>query len=924
MPACCSGPLGSNSPSPSVSPSPSPSATACPPAPFPTSLYPLGAVTTTLTSFDGGAAPVALAGSPAAPGKLLVAVASAAQIFSVDMVTGVNTLLAGGPWTSSAPIPNTQVNAPCCWNDGTGTDAVFGSPVGLAATAGGMLYVTDQLNSLIRSVVVATGATQTLAGKRQYVSSGSGPFAAGAWTGVVGYANGVGSNAIFNKPTGIATDGANLYVADGGSNNIIRAISLATTGVRTLLGGGLTGNNNIGVAAFGCADGAGTNALFRTARSFTGDIASAGVTGLAADAAADKLYVLDMNGIVRVVSSASANFPTTATLMGACLNGTANTARYGGAYAGASLQVNAYGNAAAGGVAVGLSLASGGRLLIADGFNIVRFVNASSGSAEVLAGGGGGCGTLAGYADAAALISGAATSVLFANPSGVWYDAPSGATFVADAGNAVVRAIRIPSVSPSATSSSTPSVTVSPSASRSTSVSPSLSFSATWSSTVSGSLSPSSTVSPSVSSSASLTPSASATASPSASPSVSGSVTASSSVSASASVTATASPSSSLSGSVSWSSSVSGSLTPSVSASSSPSLSSSVSASVTLSSSVSWSSTVSSSLTPSVSPSRSASSSISSSVTVTRSTTISSSVSASVTATTSISVSATPTPVTGYVQVALTLYAPVPVGGGRPARALQSLTPADYSATNLLYAVLALKCDLASITGVSAARISVTSAVAAAAGVSASGLGMAQRNATLAGPALCAQLVAALPPAANPSALPPSGASVALLSLTYQVAPSFLDAVALNVTGDTSLSLVAVSARIAAAAASQAAYSLATSVWNAINGGGSWPVSTFLAAAAPTTWGYAYGAVPQSGALNTSQQVGLGVGIGVTLGVIALVALLMLIWWTMAGARAASSSAAAAAGGGKHLFVADPAASAFAAAIAPAAAQSSA
>ena len=275
------------------------------------------------------------------------------------------------------------------------------------------------------------------------------------------------------------------------------------------------------------------------------------------------------------------------------------------------------------------------------------------------------------------------------------------------------------------------------------------------------------------------------------------------------------------------------------------------------------------------------------------------------------------------MQVAITLLAPTVAAGGAVARALQAaLAPADYSATSLLYALLALKCDLAAITGVAAARVTVTAATPAAAGLSAPALAMAQRNATLAGPELCARLASLAPPL-NASA-PAVAGTAALAALTYQLAPSFLDSIAGNVTGDASTTLELVAARLAAAGSSASAYPLARSVWAAVNGvSAAWPAS-FLAAAAPTTWGYAYGAVPQSGALNTSQQVGLGVGIGVTLGVIALVALLMLIWWTMAGARAASSSAAAAAGGGKHLFVADPAASAFAAAIAPAAAQSSA
>jgi hypothetical protein len=236
----------------------------------------------------------------------------------------------------------------------------------------------------------------------------------------------------------------------------------------------------------------------------------------------------------------------------------------------------------------------------------------------------------------------------------------------------------------------------------------------------------------------------------------------------------------------------------------------------------------------------------------------------------------------------MTLFAPTAVAGARPARALQqSLSPADYTATNLFYVVLALKCDLASIGGVSAARVTVTAASPAAAGLSAPALAMAQRNATLAGPELCAQLAAG---------------TVALAALTYQLAPSFLDGIAGNVTGDTSYTLNLVAARVAAAGSNSAAYPLTTAVWDAINGVGSWPVS-FLAAAAPTIWGYAYGAVPQSGALTASQSDGLAWGIGVSLALMLILAFFCACW-SMQSRRAAAETqlrvaAAGAAAGAK-------------------------
>jgi hypothetical protein len=213
-------------------------------------------------------------------------------------------------------------------------------------------------------------------------------------------------------------------------------------------------------------------------------------------------------------------------------------------------------------------------------------------------------------------------------------------------------------------------------------------------------------------------------------------------------------------------------------------------------------------------------------------------------------VSATPTPVLGFVKVALTLLAPA------------GAAPADYSATSLLYVTLALKCDLADIGGVPAARVTVTAAAPAATGLSVPALAMAQRNATLAGQAACEQL-AALAPAANASA-PTASGSLALATLTYQLAPLAFYSAAGSVTDDTSYTLNLVAARVAAAGSNSSAYSLSTRVWSTINAISAW-ITTFLIAEAPTTWGYS--SVPLN-ALTSQQQLGLGIGIGVPLALI--------------------------------------------------------
>ena len=90
--------------------------------------------------------------------------------------------------------------------DGTGSAATFFNPNGITLL-GNSLYVAETGNSVVRKVVIATGAVTTVAGL----------------AAVPGSANGTGANAQFFLPMGIATDGANLYVGDA-YNRIIREI----------------------------------------------------------------------------------------------------------------------------------------------------------------------------------------------------------------------------------------------------------------------------------------------------------------------------------------------------------------------------------------------------------------------------------------------------------------------------------------------------------------------------------------------------------------------------------------------------------------------------------------------------------------------------------------------------------------------------
>jgi sugar lactone lactonase YvrE len=103
--------------------------------------------------------------------------------------------------------------------DGTGTDAEFNLLKGITI-ADENLYVTDTSNTTIRKIVISSGAVTTFAG---IVDSS------------LGDEDGIGTEASFAYPTGITSDGSNLYVVDS-SSNTVRKIVIATREVTTIAG----------------------------------------------------------------------------------------------------------------------------------------------------------------------------------------------------------------------------------------------------------------------------------------------------------------------------------------------------------------------------------------------------------------------------------------------------------------------------------------------------------------------------------------------------------------------------------------------------------------------------------------------------------------------------------------------------------------
>ncbi|MBM3274233.1 MAG: hypothetical protein FJZ00_03710 [Candidatus Sericytochromatia bacterium] len=103
------------------------------------------------------------------------------------------------------------------FSDGAADSAMLNRPFGLAADAGGNLYVADTDNHRVRKIL-PNGFVSTLAG------------------GDPGFKDGIRTAAQFNFPRGVAVDSAGrVYVADAG-NHAIRVIE--TTGeVKTVAGG---------------------------------------------------------------------------------------------------------------------------------------------------------------------------------------------------------------------------------------------------------------------------------------------------------------------------------------------------------------------------------------------------------------------------------------------------------------------------------------------------------------------------------------------------------------------------------------------------------------------------------------------------------------------------------------------------------------
>jgi sugar lactone lactonase YvrE len=302
-----------------------------------------------------------------------VAVDSAGTLYVADQYNqAIRKVTPAGLVTTPAGLPGTQGKA-----DGTGSAARFAYPAGVAVDSAGNVYVADSSNKAIRKVTPA-GVVTTLAGL------------AGSFVN----ADGTGSAARFNQPSGEAVDNAgNVYVADYG-NNTIRKVTLA--GVVTTLAG----------AGQGSTDGTGSAARFN------------GPTSVAVDSTGN-VYVADYgNHTIRKVTPVGV-VTTLAGLAGSpgSADGTGSAARFG-------INGNFFGPFD------GVAADSADNVYVADSGNgTIRKVS----PAGVVT-------TLAGLAGTYGSADGTGSAARFARPFGVAVDS-AGNVYVADQGNKTIRKV---------------------------------------------------------------------------------------------------------------------------------------------------------------------------------------------------------------------------------------------------------------------------------------------------------------------------------------------------------------------------------------------------------------------------------------------------------------------------------------------------
>ncbi|MEK6152733.1 IPT/TIG domain-containing protein [Flavobacteriaceae bacterium 3-367] len=158
--------------------------------------------------------------------------------------------------------------------NGTGENAQFDNPFGVAVDTEGNVYVADENNHKIRKIT-PNGSVSTLAGSTQ------------------GFVDGTGTNAQFFLPSGVALDGVgNLYVADTGNHKIRK---ITPDGVVTTVAG----------STQGFANGPGTTAKFNQPLGVTIDVEG---NAYVADTGNQKIRMITSIGVVSTLAGTTQGF----------------------------------------------------------------------------------------------------------------------------------------------------------------------------------------------------------------------------------------------------------------------------------------------------------------------------------------------------------------------------------------------------------------------------------------------------------------------------------------------------------------------------------------------------------------------------------------------------------------------------------------
>lgn len=138
-------------------------------------------------------------------GNLIVTEYNSNTIREISLATGFSKTLAG--WY--------RINGGAA---GSGVNALFSNPAGIAVDSAGNVFVADQGNCVIRRIIPSTGTVTTIAGA----------------LGQCAVSDGVGTAARFSRLGAMSIDSAdNLYVSD---DSVLRKIVLSTSVVSTVAG----------------------------------------------------------------------------------------------------------------------------------------------------------------------------------------------------------------------------------------------------------------------------------------------------------------------------------------------------------------------------------------------------------------------------------------------------------------------------------------------------------------------------------------------------------------------------------------------------------------------------------------------------------------------------------------------------------------